>query len=743
MPTSILFIGGELISNRNNFKEGVCMAFNASLLSHNEDKINESIQGLVNNEDSNSYIYGLLEMNDTYHEMDVANKIALYRNLMENADKESFTLSKVIKLRDLIAALIRPIIKFLDMACRAISSISAVEQVTYDRYKKNHNSAKFPDNSWYNNPTTIKHVKVFTYPNINNVDTNKYKALVTDLLDELGEIRKNNFTDDMIKDFNYPAIRDIAKAVYNDHAVSGHPYNKVIKNEEDFVEMIQASICVEEVKDMNYNEYINYFDDVRMGRKEKGYSAYFKAISEFKKVLEQAQRIRDDSVINTQAQEEYVTKIIARIKEVTTAYTTFINTIRQYEDKSVVYNCRFYKNNIMPETYAEAGFIHGEPFNSDTLFDNNDIRDFNRTEWLDLSLTTECFNIKYEIDEYRKRVACLEANILASDGRKYPQLVAMREAEESGVKAKIDAIFKAIANMITKFSDSFKDRISTATGMIRRNATFLRYPVKIESVKSKGDIIVGMSRLAKSIEIIPFNYDLLKNDLTSKEKFFESRILGGMSTKSPNAKRSLDYQSGMPITEYCKAYYGASMPEMQPCVFTKKDIEDNKNEIMNFLNNTRTVFSCKNDLSRLEAESKKFINAPSATQQPAADNKEQPQQPANNATNAPKHESMYYSELYHKYFTEAEIEMGKTDQNDQAQDNNSNSEEGAAYRVYLECYKDIILSKMTAAEFVYSELTQILKAHCRSYMNEDQKKAEDAASARDSGVVISNNNQKK
>ena len=42
---------------------------------------------------------------------------------------------------------------------------------------------------------------------------------------------------------------------------------------------------------------------------------------------------------------------------------------------------------------------------------------------------------------------------------------------------------------------------------------------------------------------------------------------------------------------------------------------------------------------------------------------------------------------------------------------------------------------MTAAEFVYSELSQIINAHCTSYMTPEQKKAEADATAKDSGVV--------
>ena len=44
------------------------MGFNASLLSHDEDKITECMNNFVSNPNNESYIYDLLELNDTYHD---------------------------------------------------------------------------------------------------------------------------------------------------------------------------------------------------------------------------------------------------------------------------------------------------------------------------------------------------------------------------------------------------------------------------------------------------------------------------------------------------------------------------------------------------------------------------------------------------------------------------------------------------------------------------------------------------
>ena len=50
---------------------------------------------------------------------------------------------------------------------------------------------------------------------------------------------------------------------------------------------------------------------------------------------------------------------------------------------------------------------------------------------------------------------------------------------------------------------------------------------------------------------------------------------------------------------------------------------------------------------------------------------------------------------------------------------------------FMEVYKDVILAKMTASEFIVSELMQIMIAHINSHMSPEQKKAETAAQAKE------------
>ena len=100
--------------------------------------------------------------------------------------------------------------------------------------------------------------------------------------------------------------------------------------------------------------------------------------------------------------------------------------------------------------------------------------------------------------------------------------------------------------------------------------------------------------------------------------------------------------------------------------------------------------------------------------------------PANNNENnktTGKNES-YYSILFGKYITEADIVKGDVANNDGNHNNNVAVNDIASFRNYMNCYKDIFASKLTAAEFITSEVGQIIRAHASTYMNSKQLNAE-------------------
>ena len=259
--------------------------------------------------------------------------------------------------------------------------------------------------------------------------------------------------------------------------------------------------------------------------------------------------------------------------------------------------------------------------------------------------------------------------------------------------------------------------------------TLINKPIMMKNIRSTGDIIAGMYRVQQRLNIIPYDYETLKDDLKDKETFFKNKIMPSMRNTSTYAKRQLNWTEGMTVVEYAKLFYGASIPEDKypKCEFSAEDLEVNKNNIIKFLNQPSNAFSCKNDLDALENESRKIARVFAQQPAQAAPKEGQPAE-------TPKQESMYYSELYQKWFTEAEIEMaekpaGEQSADGQVQQSSANNEQAKAYKVYMDCYKDIILAKMTAAEFIFNEFTQIINAHINYYKPKAQSKPVEVAPA--------------
>lgn len=712
------------------------MVFNSSILvakPTNENTIN-TISELAKTSGDSSYIYNLLEFNDSIHDIDVLNKISYYRTLKENANNELANIDESVigTVVERLSKIIESILNFIKNVIRKIASLSVFGKARYKNYSRM--DIKDAKGFWARNPNEDRTVNIYYYPNIDNIDSQKFRASLNNIISELERVCDNKANTEKASDKSKEmAYKTLAKMIdkyvivdTNDGILDVFDKKDYLNNTMDpskvssaatFNQFVKSNMCVVHQKACNMYQWHKYF--LQLGNNMHNMSAYTKRVSEFAHDLERAKKIVANAVINTDEQKKHANDLVSQISAITTSYASFIYTIAKYEQMSFDYHTKIYERHVMRNINVdinESGDIHGEPFNSDTLFDNEDIRDFSRTEWLDLNLTTECYEAKFEMMETSKRIALQEAIIMTDDmPNKFERLIAMREAEEKKLTDKISGTIERIRQLLNKFIETIKNKSTEMVQNLKTNATFIAKPITLKEVKSKGDILAGMYRVQQKVTIIPYNYESMKNDLKDKETFFRNKILPGMRNTSQYAKRKLNWTEGMSVTDYCKLFYGASLPEDKypKCVFATQDIEVNKENIVKFLNNPNNAFSCKNDLDVLENESKKV--ARSAANRNNMKDDSQNNQQSDTAQNRPDiaQESVYYSELYSRWFTEAEIEMGK--QPEVSQTNNENNEEANAYRVYMDCYKDIILSKMTAAEFIYAELSQIVNAHMNSY----------------------------
>lgn len=699
------------------------MAFNSSILSYDSNRHMTDVNNIVENaknSNNDSFIYSLLEFNDSVHDIVISDKISYYKALTESSNGLTTINEGIVEVVNALAKVIAKIINFLKDISRKILNFSIFGKSRYNDLRKQ--DPKKSEKSWANNPDVKRQINVFHFPNVLDVNSQQFRACLNNIVNELERVCENdtntsNNASDKSKEMAFKTLaRLIGKYVKVDGAPGEYKVSDVTDSR-SFSNFVNSEICFITQEEMDYNEYHDYYMSL------SGYmiktSVYTKKVSEFYQDLERAKKIVSEAVINTPEQKKHAHDLVAQITSISIAYGNFIYSIANMENKCFDYHSKLaykYIYNIANDSIDEAGWIHGEQFDSSTLFDNEDLRDFNRTEWLDLNLTTECFETKYEILETSKRIALQEALILTDDiPNKFDRLVAMREAEEKKLSDRLTNIIAAIRDTLNKFMEAVKKKATEQATKLKNNATFITKPIKIEGVKSTGDILAGMYRIQQKVNIIPFDYNSLKDDLKDKETFFKNKILPNMKNTSQYAKRQLNWNDGMSVIEYCKLYYGASLPENKypKCEFNTQELEINKANIIKFLSTPNNAFSCKSDLDALEGESKKIARTDSIQNQQQTATQNAEQKPESAPTNTAKNEA-YFSELYQTWFTEAEIEIGEKPVESE-QNNQEIADRATAYKIYMDTYKDIILSKMTAAEFIYSEMTQIINAHAAYY----------------------------
>lgn len=694
------------------------MSFNSSILSaSNNIAVQEDFLS-----SNSSYYDMLLEYNDKMHDLSISNRLNYYHSLVESVTLQEASNNKsfLVKAWEGLTNLLQTLIDFIKNAVKNIFKNTNVNMKLYKAYKNAY--PKSVESSWLNkNPDELKTITFYYYPNIQNIRTSLegeilalYAALKYFLVNGIDKVlpSEESIYKSMVKDLS--RVADNRK---KDGAINADD----VKDASTFDQYVNSRVIYIEYEQLNAEQYLDHYKALESKFVEPSVynnkiSSVEKTITNAKSLLENYKNSIEENTFKT------ASKIVNTIVNVGTSYTRFITKVSNAQANECKYNANFYRKVFFSgssSTNESAGYIHGEEFESDSIFANGE--EFDSIERLNLLSTMEFYEMKYEIMESHKRIAIQEALIFADNNPiKFNRLVAMREAEETKQKINIEKIIEFLKKQMTELMNKAKDRVSANTKFIKDNMDAINKPITIDEAISNGDILAGMYRIQKGINIDPFNYDTMKDQLKDKETFFKARVLNQLTNTSNYAKRNVKWQDGMSITDYCKAYYGASMPEDKypKCKYTANELEANKKNIINFLQSTN-FYSAKNDLMALENEAKKATaKLPNATE-----NKSQESKPAANndqqktEDNGAKKESMYYSDFYGTYLTEIELNMGEN-QDNAGQDGGNNgvnnvSEQATALRVYMDCYKDVILAKMTASEFVTSELMQVIKAHIR------------------------------
>ena len=720
------------------------MRFQSTLLTTKTTNNSGYINKLVES-DNRPRIYDILEYNSDMQDIDLKYKIAQYRNMVEgvycednNQSLAAFNENIIKTAIDKLVEIVKKIIEFVKNTIKKLFGGYKKEEAVL---KEEIDRVEAIDK---NDPVWGKRAKfkIFCFPDITSINSGDFvpslKAF-TDPLNYLAEGNDRSEVDDNVLATSYKALFRLVRKRIKSSRPPVSKYESNVVDNKTLKEFTKTELCFIVTEEMTirewYEKYVKTFALESLRKNcaplySNAQSVFLKELDKARKTLENA---RQGSLSDTIVRKMETT--VNYIENIVNAYNGLLSTIQKYHTSSLHYAANVlrsvksedsndFSNNKYHTYKTESGMIHGEEFNSDTLFDNEDERDFNRTEWLDLNLTVECYTMKHKLTEIRKRIAIQEACILADEEpRKIIRLNAMREAEEKKSNNVIMTIINKIKEFFTKFTQTFNEKFNSITKYIHDNKQYIDKPVTIKSMGSKGDIIAGMYRCQNNINVIPFDYNAMKADLVDKKTFFKNKILPTLGKNNQTSKRKLDWTDDMDIATYCKIYFGASMPEENypKCEYTGAEMEQNKKNIIRFLTEKNISFSAKKDLDNLEHESKR-MNASVSTNTPASsgDTNSTTGNASTTSTSSstsgssgaatPKGESMYYSELYERWITEADIDAGVAKEGEKPV-STPNNDIYNAYRVYMEAYKDVILAKMTGCEFIISELKQFISVH--------------------------------
>lgn len=704
------------------------MAFNSSLLKATDSgSAGIELQSVVKNIDTRPPIYNFLEFNSDIQDIDLGSKIAQYRLLVKGVYLEDNNQSLGIvnegfvkNIFDKLIDIITKIISFIKDFGRKIKNIIGL--CYYSPLEANIDKH---DPIW----NKKVNIKIFHYPDPLDLKSDGYRACLNNMINHIERLSNGESLNASTDQDTETAFKTLHRLIKKSARSNGPRYSGKVTNPSSFSEFIKTEICYTTDEELSFRDW---YDNTK-NKLELNYKNNDKIVDKVIHLLEllendlkKAQSIlknarnNPDKYTNEQINELKAT--IGRIQQVCTSYNNFINTICAFICKELRYYNSIIKKSNNGRNFEESALFHGEPFNSDTLFDNEDMRDFNRTEWMDLNLTVECYEMKYVLTKSMQDLIVNEALILTDNKpNKIARLKALREAEEKKSGGKIATLIDNIRKILQKFISALTSKFNNLAGYIRKYKGQIDKPITFTSnMKSNGDILAGMYRVQSGINIIPFDYNAMKDDLKDKKTFFTKRILPSMNKTVQSSKRNVKWTDDMEVATYCKIYFGASMPQDKypMCEFTASEMDSNKGNIIRYLTEKNMAFSAKTDLAKLEAESKKInVSAAAKAAAKSSDNKDTNNSTSNAAAtpvsdNDSKNESMYYSELYQRWITEADIDMGNVAQN--AGDTgsaNADNEIFKAFRVYMDTYKDVIFAKMTGAEFVFSELKQLIVMH--------------------------------
>ena len=372
------------------------------------------------------------------------------------------------------------------------------------------------------------------------------------------------------------------------------------------------------------------------------------------------------SLLHTNCYKVPVNLVRDIINAVCDAISTYTILIGKFNDICIEKRKKIYNANIailkekFSDIFSESMSLFGDEFDKQSMFDSLDPEDFNRTDFMDLSLVSEhVYNM--DVIQAKKYAIALEASLLAN--KQYDKLGMVHEGVLEKVKNGIGKIIEAIKKLASKF-------VADILGMFAPEKVYLEKYKNIilnntipenTTVQFEGYALEAMERLSKNFVIPTPSYtQLMQNpeQFESEDKFFNLNKnnfgIGGDFRKDNDES----------LADALKVYWGYKA-KTTPKQLTFKDINPRIKQIYDFLlKTTNEANNLKKQVGNIDRTYKNYL---ASAKSYAA------KQPAEN-TQDNKSEG-YYSIIFDKYVKIDEKTSIGNIETQPAQTNNTNNQQ--------------------------------------------------------------------
>lgn len=678
--------------------------------------------------DGESYLYSVLEFNEKMHNLEIEDKIAYYRALVESINGNPSKLEEIHE--SMVVDGIKRIVKFISTIIdwvreklKSIFEINAISQGEFNMKKKI--SKGFVKDVDMEKEYTFT---CYNYPLFNKLDSRMCDDALKEIFEHIDDICSGRDLPEVSDTTLKVAYSKLAKTIEDDcrsGAMSEvkRDYTGSREDKEGFAKFIRSNIVFTYRERMPYYSWKDRFIDTITDISKTAISDKMKYITDkLENAREKVSRVETLDDLQRKNLNTYLSQVSSIIRSYEW-FLYYIMNMRRGHMKEVI---RVYNNivNNNTEVMSEAGTIHGEVFDSDTLFDNEDARDFNRTEWIDLKLEAEFYQMRYNISEEYKMAAIREAVMRAREGvdaEKYALLEALNAQTWQKTKMIIEEFIKNIVKFLDQAIAVVIDKLNPSVIYVKTHDKTIRGNRFAIRAKSKIDIFNGINRVREDIRPVQYDYKKMKGDLESVDSFFKKYILPDLERSSFRMRKNVAYNDNMGINDYMRQYYGlpyGNNPE--DIVFSAEDLEKNKAAMLEYIGQPNKLFAkFRSELSQLEMNAKR---AAANMSKPAPAPKSIPEKASEGGE--AKQEAVY-SFLYNTWLTEATVDV--VDKNGNiinTDEEGSYASEQTAIQNYLGAYKLVYTARINACRSIISEFANIMKAHVQHYSQKDKKPAQ-------------------